>query len=189
MNKDNLSTAFELISDEIEAVADEIAKLGSKAFKHKRYDEAQGLAETGENLKLFKDKVDKLLDEWENGFDKVTRTRTKITKIPVAPRKTGTKSKKTRLRVKFKDGVELKEHLAADTFIAALQKIGFERIEPLGISVRGIPLIGLGRRSQYQQRRVDGKYVITHSSTGEKAKTLKDISKKLSLGINVSVIQ
>lgn len=189
MNKDNLSTAFELISDEIEAVADEIAELGSKAFKDKRYAEAQGLAETGENLKSFREKVDKLLDEWENGFDQVTRTKTKITKIPVAPRKTGTKSKKTRLRVKFKDGVELEENLAADTFIAALQKIGFEKVEPLGISVRGIPLIGPGRSSQYQQRRVDGKYVITHSSTGEKAETLKDISKKLSLGISVSIIQ
>lgn len=189
MNKDNLSTAFELISDEIEAVADEIAELGSKAFKEKRYAEAQGLAETGENLKSFKDKVDKLLDEWENGFDQVTRIKTKITKIPVAARKNGTRARRTRLRVKFKDGVEFEEHMAADTFVAALQKIGFESVEPLGLSVRGIPLVGSVRSSQYQQRRIDGKYVVTHSSTPEKAEALKDISKRLGLGIAVSIIQ
>jgi hypothetical protein len=189
MNKDNLSTAFELISDEIEAVADEIAEQGSKAFKDKRYPDAQRLAETGERLKAFKGKVDQLLDEWGNGFDQVTRTKTKIPKIPVAPRKPGTKSKKTRLRVKLKDGTELEEHIAADTFVETLQRIGFTEVEPLGISVRGVPLIGSSRSSQYQQRRVEGKYVITHSSTSEKADTLKDISKRLGLGMTVSIVR
>ncbi len=190
MNKDGVSVAFELISEEIESLAEGIAQEGSKAFKEKRYPDAQGLAETGENLLGFKTKVDQLLEEWENGFDQVTRTRTKIKTMPVKSKRTNhTKSKKTRLRVRFKDGMEMSEHLAADTFVDALTKIGLSEIEALGISVRGVPLVGDKRSNQYQQRRISGKYIITHSSTGEKADTLKDISKRLGLGLSVDILQ
>ena len=190
MNKDGVSTAFELISEEIESLAEGIAQEGGKAFKDKKYPDAQELAETGENLMAFKIKVDQLLEEWENGFDRVTRTRTKIKKIPIEPKRAGhTKSKKTRLRVKFKDGTEVFEHLAADTFVDVLTKIGLTEVESLSISVRGVPLVGDKRSGQYQQRRISGKYIITHSSTGEKADTLKEISKRLGLGLIVNIIQ
>lgn len=89
-------------------------------------------------------------DNLSTAFDQVTRTKTKIPKIPVTPRKSRKKSKKTRLRIKLKNGTELEEHLAADTFVETLQRIGFTEIEPLGISVRGVPLIGSSRSSQYQ---------------------------------------
>lgn len=190
MNKDGVSTAFELISEEIESLAEGIAQEGSKAFKDKRYPDAQELADTGENLMAFKTKVDQLLEEWENGFDRVTRTKAKIKRIPIEPKQTShKKSKKTKLRVKFKDGTEVSEHLAADTFVDVLTKIGFTEVESLGISVRGVPLVGDKRSSQYQQRRISGKYIITHSSTGEKADTLKDISKRLGIGLIVNIIQ
>ena len=123
MNKDGVSTAFELISEEIESVAEGIAQEGAKAFQDKKYSDAQELAESGENLIAFKIKVDQLLEEWENGFDQVTRAKTKIKKIPIKPKGVShTKSKKTRLRVKFKDGMEFFEHLAADTFVDVLTK-------------------------------------------------------------------
>ena len=190
MNKDGVSAAFELISEEIESLAEGIAQDGSRAFKEKRYPDAQGLAETGENLLVFKTKVDQLLEEWENGFDQVTRTRTRMKTTPIKSRRTThTKSKKTRIRVKFGDGREISEHLAADTFVDALTEIGLSEIEALGISVRGLPLVGDKRSNQYQQRRVSGKYIITHSSTGEKAETLKDISKRLNLGLSVDIVQ
>ena len=191
MHKDGVSTAFELISEEIQSLEERIAQEGSKAFKNKKYADAQELAETGENLKAFKIKVDQLLEEWENGFNQGTRTRTKIKKtIPIEPKRTShTKSQKTRLRVRFENGMEISEHLAADTFVDALTKIGLTEIEPLGISVRGVPLIGDKRSSQYQQRRVSGKFIITHSSTVEKADVLKDISKRLGVGLSVDIIQ
>lgn len=190
MSKDGVSAAFELISEEIESLAEGIAQGGSKSFKEKRYSDAQGLAETGENLLAFKMKVDQLLEEWENGFDRVTRARTKIKSIPMKSKRTSqSKSKKTRLRVRFKDGNEISEHLAADTFVDALTKIGLSEIEALGISVRGVPLVGDRRSNQYQQRRISGQYIITHSSTVEKADTLKDVSKRLGLGLSVDIIQ
>ncbi|MGD0625688.1 MAG: hypothetical protein ABSB32_13330 [Thermodesulfobacteriota bacterium] len=190
MNKDGVSTAFELISEEIESLAEGIAEEGGKAFKDKRYSDAQELADTGENLKAFKTKVDQLLEEWENGFDRVTRTKTRIKGIPIPPKPTGrSKSKKTRLRVKFKDGTEITEPIAADTFVDVLNRIGVNEVESLGITVRGIPLVGERRSSQYQQRRISGRYVVTHSSTAEKADTLKEIAKRLGVGLNVDIIQ
>jgi len=188
MNKDNLSTAFELISDEIEAVACEIAELGSKAFEEKCYTDAKDLAETGENLKFFKEKVDRLLSEWENGFDQVTRAKTKITKIPIALRETAERSRKTRLRVELEDGATIEGNIAADTLVAVIKKIGLRKVESLGIMVRGFPLVGSSRSSQYQQRPIDGKYIMTHSGTPEKAKVLEKIKKELSLRITISVM-
>lgn len=188
MNKDGVSAAFELISEEIESLAEGIAQEGSKAFKEKRYADAQDLAETGKNLLAFKTKVDQLLEEWENGFDEATRRRATIKSIPTKSKRI-TKSKKTRLRVRFKDGMEISKHLAADTFVDALTKIGLSEVEALGISVRGLPLVGNKRSDQYQQRKISEKYIITHSSTGEKADILKDISKRLGLGLSVNILQ
>ena len=157
MNQDGVSTAFELIGEEIESVAEGIAKEGAKAFKDKKYSDAQELAESGENLMAFKVKVDQLLKEWENGFDQVTRAKLKIKKIPIKPNGVSpTKSRRTRLRAKFKDGTEVFEHLAADTFVDVLTKIGLTEVESLGISVRGVPLVGDERSGQYQQGKFQG---------------------------------
>jgi len=189
MNKDGVSTAFELISEEIESLAEGIAQEGAKAFKDKNYSDAQELAETGENLMAFKIKVDQLLEEWENGFDQVTRTKTKIKEITIEPKGVvHTKSKKTRLSVKFKDGTEVLQRLAADTFVDVLTKIGLTKVESLSISVRGVPLVGDMRSGQYQQRRVSGRYVVTHSSTAEKAEILKEISKRFGVGLTVDIV-
>ena len=189
MNKDGVSTAFELISEEIESVAEGIDQEGAKAFTDKKYSDAQELAESGGNLMAFKIKVDQLLEEWENGFDQVTRAKTKIKKIPIKPKGVGhTKSKKTRLRAKFKDGTEVFEHIATDTFVDVLAKIGLTEVASMGISVRGVPLVGDKRSGQYQQRRISGRYVVTHSSTAEKAETLKEISKRLRVGLTVDAV-
>jgi len=91
--------------------------------------------------------------------------------------------------VKFKDGMEFFEHLAADTFVDVLTKIGLTEVESLGISVRGVPLVGYKRSGQYQQRRISGRYIVTHSSTAEKAETLKGISKRLGIGLTVDIVK
>lgn len=48
MNQDGVAAAFELIVEEIEAVASEIADQGSNAFREKAYDLAQQLSEAAE---------------------------------------------------------------------------------------------------------------------------------------------
>ena len=183
MNKDGVSTAFKLIIEEIELLAKTIEQEGSEAFKEGRFSDAKELAEDGQNLRVFKTKTEQLAEEWENSFDKVIRRKTDT------PIETSPKSKKTKLCVRFKDGTEISEHVAADTFVEAIAKIGINKIGHLGISVRGVPLVGEERSTQYVQRRVSDKYIITHSSTKEKADILTDIAKRLKLGLSVDIVQ
>ena len=75
MNKDGVATAFELIIDEIESVANQIANQGSEAFRQKSYDTAQRLGESGKNLQVFLDRVENLLEDWQRGIDVATRQR------------------------------------------------------------------------------------------------------------------
>jgi len=99
------------------------------------------------------------------------------------------KSKKTLLRVTFPDGHVLEDRFAADTFIKTLSKIGFEKVESLGILVRGIPLVGLQKSLHYQQRRVGGRLIITNSSTYKKKDTLEEISRKLDVGLKIEIVK
>lgn len=45
------------------------------------------------------------------------------------------KSRKTRLRVRFNNGKEFEEYFAADTFALAIKEMGFSKVEPLGLTV------------------------------------------------------
>lgn len=190
-NKDGVAVAFELIIEEIEAVAAKIADQGSKAFRDKAYDLAQQLGESGKNLQDFRDKVESLLEDWQSRIDISTRQRfserQKIAKAkPIA---THRKASKTRLRVVFTDGKSIEEYYAADTFALALYHIGLARVESLGLTKSGIPLVDNVRSEQYGQRKIDGKYICTHSNTQKKKDTLEKICKRLGVGITVKIIQ
>jgi hypothetical protein len=190
MNRDGVATAFELIIEEIEAVATDIANQGSKAFRDKAYDVAQQLGESGKNLQEFQNRVESLLEDWQSGIDVATRQRfserQKARKKPIA---THGKAPKTRLRVTFADGKTIEEYYAADTFALALQHFGLSRVESLGLTESGIPLIGNARSEQYGQRRIEGKYICTHSNTQKKKVTLDKIGDKLGVGITVKIIK
>ena len=192
MNTDGVAAAFELIVEEIEAVASEIAEQGSKAFREKAYDVAQELSESGKSLQEFRTKVMELLEEWQSGIDVTTRQRFTRSrpkpKRPGASVKAHAKGTRTRLRVTFADGHQIEEDYAADTFALALRRIGLDRVEGLGITDRNTPLVGHVRSNQYSQRRVDGKYICTHSSTQEKKDILDRIAKDLGVSLKVHII-
>jgi|SRR3990172_3131477 len=113
MNTDGVAAAFELIVEEIEAVASEIAEQGSKAFREKAYDVAQELSESGKSLQEFRTKVMELLEEWQSGIDVTTRQRFTRSrpkpKRPGASVKAHAKGTRTRLRVTFADGHQIEE--------------------------------------------------------------------------------
>jgi len=189
MKTDGVAAAFELIVEEIEAVASEIADQGSAAFRDKAYDVAQQLGESGKSLQSFHAKVAGLLEEWQSGIDVKTRQRfSKARPKPARTAKAHTKGPRTRLRVAFADGTSIDEYYAADTFALVLQRIGFDRVAALGITERNMPLVGDIKSDQYGQRRIDGKYVCTHSSTPEKKETLERIAKKLAVSLKVEIV-
>jgi hypothetical protein len=187
MNKDGVSIAFELITDELKRVADDISNQGAQAFKERRFDDAQRLSETGRNLDGFIEKLNNLLEEWQAGIDVNVRRKTHIDKFRnIRPRK---KSKKTRLRVRFNSGKVIEEYFAADTFALAIKEMGFGKIETLGLSQEGLPLVGTKKSSDYNQRQIDGKYVCVHSSTNRKKEILETIAGRLGIGLKVEIIQ
>src|SRR5688572_18085381 len=141
MNKDGVAAAFELIIEEIEVVASEIAEQGSKAFKDKDYDVARQLGDSGKSLQSFRVRVEALLEDWQSGVDVPTRQRfvtqwvqdlfespsSQGHEMPLRTnRKRHTKSPRTRLRVVFPDGGVIEEYYAADTFALALNKLGLD---------------------------------------------------------------
>ena len=192
MNKDGVSIAFELITDELKRVADDISNQGAQAFKERRFDDAQRLSETGRNLDGFIEKLNNLLEEWQAGIDVNVRRRIHIDKIRnIRPHKKSKTSKKpkTKLRVRFNNGKVIEENYAADTFALAIKEIGFSKVEALGFTQEGLPLVGIKKSNERNQRQIDGKYVCVHSSTNRKKEILETIANRLGVGLKVEVIQ
>jgi len=181
MNADGITTAFDLIIEEISSISKIVKDQGASAFREGRYKEAQSLAATGERLSLFRNKVEELCEEWHNGFGLETRGKAK--KKVVRPR-----AHRSRLKI-WINGKTFEENVAADSFILALSEIGLDRIEKLGLKVRGIPLIGTQKSDKYIQRPVNGRFIMTHSSTQEKKDVLEKISKHFGIEIKVEIVE
>jgi len=100
------------------------------------------------------------------------------------------KSIKTRLRVRFNNGEVIEENYAADTFALVIKKMGFRKVEALGLTLDGLPLVSTQKSSEYPQREIDGKgrYVCIHSSTEAKKKILEKIASRLGEGLRVEII-
>jgi hypothetical protein len=187
MNNDGVSIAFELITDELQRVADGLADQGAKSFKERRYDDAQSLIDTGKNLQEFIGKVNALVEEWQAGIDVTLRNKIQIPKFKeIRPH---AKSRKTTLRVRFGSGKEIAEYYAADTFALTLKEIGLARVETLGLTEVGLPVVGTTKSAEYNQRRIDGKYICVHSNTNRKKETIERIAKRLGVQLKVEVIK
>jgi hypothetical protein len=70
VDKNEVYIAFEILLEEIEAVANSIREAGSQAFQRGSYDEAQRMIEVATRLADFRDKVKGLQREWSDLFAK-----------------------------------------------------------------------------------------------------------------------
>ncbi|GAP21633.1 hypothetical protein [Leptolinea tardivitalis] len=189
MNQDGVNIAFELMLDEIQLVIEQLNDEGANFFKNGDYSQAGNLGSVGKELSTFREKLEKLRDEWNRGFDITTRQRVNSKKIerhiPLAKKKG-----KTGLRITFSDGTQIKEKTAALSFVNAINKIGVERVKSLNFVVNKIPLVCLYKDKRYgpSQYRLGQYYIITHSSTLEKKSILQDISKKINEKIEIEIV-
>lgn len=78
MDRNEVSTAFEIVLEEIETVVDSLNQDGAGVFQKGDYDAARGLIEIATKLTDFRGKVRNLQKEWENLFS---------TRIPRKPSK------------------------------------------------------------------------------------------------------
>ena len=78
MDRNEVSTSFEIVLEEIEVVVDSLNQDGSEAFKKGDYDSAQKLIEIATRITDYRNKVRELQKEWDALFS---------AKVPVRLRK------------------------------------------------------------------------------------------------------
>jgi hypothetical protein len=181
---DNIKESLEAVRNEIEIYARNLINKGKNAFDESRFEDASKLSDQGKKLQDFSKKVDSLAIDWNRNFNNVIEQHfpRKITSSPKSPQ--------TGLSVTFPDGNYICEKKAAFTFIFTLDKIGFNKIEDLNVTVRTLPLVSKQKINHptYQEHFYNGYWVVTHSSTAEKKEILENISKSLGLDINIKII-
>lgn len=189
MPSDGVSTAFQIILEEIDSVVTEVNTQGAAFLRNDDYTRAEEALAAGKKLKAFRHKLESLRDEWLTGLDEPTRKRVNVQPAAVSRSiAAGPKASKTILVVKFGDGSVIFEPKAADTFAKSLAKIGLARVASLNQKVNNFPLISSSRSETYSQTEVDGRLVMTHSSTEAKRDKLLEIAKALDVKLSVDIV-
>lgn len=87
------------------------------------------------------------------------------------------------------DGVRLKGQCGADVFADAIAAIGVDRTMRLGIRRGSYPLVSsTNPPTDRGYRTRDGHFVLTHSSSAEKLRTLNEIAARLRISIRAWVV-
>lgn len=103
------------------------------------------------------------------------------------------KSESKGLVVTYRDGTEVCERTAIDTFIKVLRHIGLSRVKSIGIMHSGYNLVDTKKRpdttNAIWQHKVDGYYVFCVLSNRQKMNDLKIISDYFQLGMTVRIVE
>ena len=189
MSSDGVTTAFEMIIEEIDSVVSEVNSQGAAHLRNNEYARAKEAIASGEQLAAFREKLASLKDEWVSGLDEPTRKQVRVEPSSVARSIASTsKSSKTVLVVKFTDGTTIYESKAAETFAKAIKKLGVQRVIELGMKVNSFPLVSKQRSDSYAQTQLDSYLVMTHSSTEAKREQLLKIASALKEKVHVDIV-
>ena len=189
MKSDCVTTAFEIILEEIDSVVDEVNSQGANFLQNNDYAKAKELIETGTKLHALHDKLELLKQEWIKGLDEPTRRQVNVeTNVAARSIASGPKAPKTGLNVTFKDGTVISGANASEIFAKTIKKFGFQRVVDLNEKVYGFPLVTKRKSlTDYSQTAIDGYFVLTHLSNEDKQKKLLKISDALKEKIEVII--
>ncbi|MGR3479908.1 hypothetical protein [Salipiger marinus] len=190
MNRDDsVSVAFDLMGQELAAAIEDLNGAGADAFRQSRYAEASELGEKGRALAEFHARVAALAAEWTERFAAQDMVETAPEQVDAVARQiTGaSKAPKTGLRVRFPDGHEIERKTAALTLAHALQRIGIEKVAPLGLVVNREPLVSRSPSQRYDSVPMGRVFVRTSSSTAAKKRQLEEIARQLGLELQVEI--
>lgn len=189
MSNDGVTTAFQMILEEVDSVISEVNSQGSAYLRNSDYAKTEDVIAAGKNLASFRSKLEDLKNEWVAGLDEPIRSRVKIETAEVARSIASTsKSARTILVVKFNDGTVIYESKAADTFALTVKKFGLQRVIRLGLRINNFPLVSLQRSDTYSQTAIDNYWVMTHSNTDSKRDQLLKIAAALNEHISVDIV-
>lgn len=189
MNSDGVSTAFQIILEEIDLIVSEVNTQGAAFFRNNDYPKAEEALATGKKLQMFRTKLDSLKGEWISGLDEPTRQKVLVQQSAVVKSiNSSSKSSKTILVVRFADGTVFFEPKASDTFAKAVKKIGIPKVAALKIKVNNFDLVSQQHSETYSQTEIDEFLIMTHSSTEAKRDKLLEISAALHVKLSVDIV-
>ena len=201
MNQDNVSTAFNMIQEELDGAVKKLNSEVARASDASSYEEVARLAQIGQELKQFRSKAFGLQEEWTRYFDKIMRARiqdepkdTRLNEPTPQKRKrrrspgSHKKGPRTNIRVIFPDGDTLYNETAAKTLAAAIEKIGIEKVYALNLPAGGCPLISIKKHERYSQIQKGKYYIMTNTPTQLKKDLLEEIAARLDVSIKVERI-
>ena len=177
-------TAFEMLIEEIDGAGDDFKSAMSRAALEGDVDFLRVGLERLDRLKHFQTSAMSLLLEWQKEFGPA-ETQTKQTRGKND--KPSSRGPRTSLVVRMPDGRVLKENTAADTFCKVLAEIGLDRVKAVGKTINNMPLVGTEKSQHYTQQKINGFYIMTHTSTIAKRRILEDLAQRFKLGVRVSV--
>lgn len=189
---DSVTVAFEIMDKELEIEIERLNSEGANAFQQSLHEQAGKLSKKGVSLREFRNKVQRLADEWKESFSQEFPEPSSTQHIEQNIRQIESHSKgsKTGMLVKFRDGTIVCERTAAQTLVETLRTIGFERVAGLKIRINRTHLVSKNTPpDRYNAQLVDGFFIMTHSSTAQKMKHLEDISGKLQLGLSIHLVE
>lgn len=100
------------------------------------------------------------------------------------------KKPKTLIKVTFTDNTSIYEKKASETFVKTIEKIGLDKVRPLGLTLNGLPLIDNRKNPNYQQYEAGkGVYLMIHSDTKNKISRLQEISDRLNLNLKIETVE
>lgn len=190
---DSVSIAFELMRIELEVETERLNAAGAAAFRSSDYVRAEEQMQRGRSLQEFRERIAELEHEWHSRFSPIETEGEVTLSKPKSEEQVQTilrhsKSSKTGLLVRFEDGTVIAERTAAETLAKVVHRIGFDRVEQLGILVNGENIVSNTKSQKYNDYHLAGRYVKTHSSTMQKVRNLQQVSDALMLGLEIQVI-
>lgn len=188
LNKDSVAAAFKLVMEELDKANQGIAKQIAEASMNADFEKVQVLVDRGKNLKAFQTRVDDLRKEWIDGIDIPASFPNKPQPKFTPPRRAS--APQTKLRVTFPNGERIERHIAADTFLETIQKIGIDKVRELRLRGNGVPLIDSVQRHDRKsaQPKIQGWYICLYSSTLKKKEQLEEIARHLGIRLKVEII-
>lgn len=119
-----------------------------------------------------------------------TKTYKLVPYVKTPPTKRNTVTKKpapaTLLTIKFPDGTVLCESESNQTMVAAIEKIGPQRVLDGGFTLVGKPIVTTENHNWMGVFRLGKYYIYTSASNKDKIKDLKKLSDALNLGLEFS---
>ncbi len=185
MKVDVVRLTFDKILAGIEALEVQLAREAPAAYQENRYEDAEDLSDSIKGLKRFRNKFGTICSEWESQIESHVRKRVKIeTRKPL---QSETKGVLRNLRVTLPSGRVIQRPTSAITMAEAIEAMGIAKVNALGITICGAPLLSIEKHSNYGQTRIGKYYIYTQGNTTSKKHILEAIAARLGYEVKVDV--